>query len=262
MSSNLDLQQVSENQTLKEVSINTMSGQLDAAITEFLSIDVSASDASLTNSQYRRNVMFVASGAAVARVLTVPALKKLSLIRNDGTADVSVTRGSTALVVGAGLVSLIYTDGTTNGLIGVSGGGAAYPAFTGNAGKVLAVNGTEDDVEWIKRPLRIGVSIGGLPVANEILMLYAFDQAASFPAGMTNSQAIAGASATASTTFTVKKNGTSIGTIVFSAAGTVGSFTGFSASSFGAGDVLSLTAPTTPDVTLGAIAFNFVGSSV
>lgn len=29
------------------------------------------------------------------------------------------------------------------------GGGASYPSFAGNSGKVLAVNGTEDDVEWV-----------------------------------------------------------------------------------------------------------------
>ena len=32
---------------------------------------------------------------------------------------------------------------------GCSGGGtASYPSFTGNAGKVLTVNATEDGVEW------------------------------------------------------------------------------------------------------------------
>ena len=40
---------------------------------------------------------------------------------------------------------------------GSSGGGtASYPSFTGNAGKVLAVNATEDGVEWITLPSGVG----------------------------------------------------------------------------------------------------------
>ena len=31
---------------------------------------------------------------------------------------------------------------------GLGGGTASYPSFTGNAGKVLTVNATEDGVEW------------------------------------------------------------------------------------------------------------------
>lgn len=47
------------------------------------------------------------------------------------------------------------------------GGSASYPAFTGNAGKVLAVNGTEDGVEWIDAALGGGGS-GAMSVQDEI----------------------------------------------------------------------------------------------
>ncbi len=47
---------------------------------------------------------------------------------------------------------------------GSGGGTACYPSFTGNAGKVLAVNATEDGVEWITLP-----SGGGEPPSIEIL---------------------------------------------------------------------------------------------
>lgn len=40
------------------------------------------------------------------------------------------------------------------------GGSAEYPSFTGNSGKHLAVNGTEDDVEWVDPPS------GGTPGAD------------------------------------------------------------------------------------------------
>ncbi|ANJ20773.1 virion structural protein [Roseobacter phage RD-1410W1-01] len=40
-----------------------------------------------------------------------------------------------------------FKDGDT--LIGAGGGSASYPDFSSNAGKVLAVNDTEDGVEWV-----------------------------------------------------------------------------------------------------------------
>lgn len=45
--------------------------------------------------------------------------------------------------------------------LGGGGGSAEYPDFTGNAGKVLAVNGTEDDVEWIEMVAAAGGTGGG-----------------------------------------------------------------------------------------------------
>ena len=39
---------------------------------------------------------------------------------------------------------------------GSGGGTASYPSFTGNAGKVLTVNATEDGVEWITLPSGVG----------------------------------------------------------------------------------------------------------
>ena len=41
----------------------------------------------------------------------------------------------------------VQFDGTV--WVALATGGASYPSFTGNAGKVLAVNGTEDGVEWV-----------------------------------------------------------------------------------------------------------------
>lgn len=39
-----------------------------------------------------------------------------------------------------------------------AGGSASYPDFTNNSGKVLAVNSTEDDVEWVAPSGSSGVS--------------------------------------------------------------------------------------------------------
>lgn len=39
-----------------------------------------------------------------------------------------------------------------------AGGSASYPDFTNNSGKVLAVNATEDDVEWVDQSGNSGIS--------------------------------------------------------------------------------------------------------
>lgn len=59
--------------------------------------------------------------------------------------------------------------------------------------------------------------------------------------------------ATASTVFTVKKNGASIGTCTFAASGTSGSWS-ITQTDFAAGDYLTVAGPTTADSTLADIS--------
>lgn len=69
-----------------------------------------------------------------------------------------------------------------------------------------------------------------------------------------NSSAVALVAATASTVFTIKRAGTSIGAVTFSAAATAG-VVAFTATAITAGQNLTLTAPATPDATLADISF-------
>jgi len=73
------------------------------------------------------------------------------------------------------------------------------------------------------------------------------------PASMTGSIAEAGVAATAQTDFDVQKNGSSVATIRFAAAGTSASFINAGADTFAAGDNLKVVAPASPDATLANI---------
>jgi hypothetical protein len=239
MSNNLDLDQVSENQALKEVTINTATGQLDAALTEALSVSLAAGNASLTNSQYRRNFAFVATGVATSgRTITLPTIKKLAAIKSDAanTNSIDIVKGSTTFALAPGSVILVYTDGTANGLdiISESAAGAAkiYDIATYCAGK---------------------------PDASERLLRFAFVRSIDFPANLTGSQVLARVAATAQTDFELNKNGSSIGTVRFAIAGTTATFIGVGAESFVAGDILELVAPASQDATLADISFSFAG---
>jgi len=88
--------------------------------------------------------------------------------------------------------------------------------------------------------------------ANEIVGRHICVEAFSIPAGATGSFSKWDVAATGSTTYTLKKNGTSFGTVLISAAGVTGAFTVASTTSFAVGDVYTVVAPGTADATLAA----------
>lgn len=77
---------------------------------------------------------------------------------------------------------------------------------------------------------------------------------------LTGSYAKAGTAATASTTFSIKKNGSSIGSLNFAAGATSGTFTFTSAVTTSPGDVVQVVAPASPDATLANINLAVVGT--
>ena len=74
------------------------------------------------------------------------------------------------------------------------------------------------------------------------------------------SQGTAGGAATATATYSIRKNGTTVGTMVFAPGATTATFTMGSATTYVAGDILTVVAPSSPDATLANLAWTFVGS--
>lgn len=99
----------------------------------------------------------------------------------------------------------------------------------------------------------------GVPGASATVIYRPVPRAVTFPVSLTGSYAKARVAATASTTFSVQKNGSQVGTIVFAAGATSATFTAASAISLAAGDILSIIAPATADATLADIGFTLVG---
>lgn len=98
----------------------------------------------------------------------------------------------------------------------------------------------------------IGAAVSGAPDDSQAIVI-PVTRSLSLAADATGSTAKALVAATAQTDISVKKNGSSIGTIRFAAAGTTASFVGISQTSFAAGDVLVFTFPATADATLADI---------
>ncbi|NJK43209.1 MAG: hypothetical protein HC933_02145 [Pleurocapsa sp. SU_196_0] len=132
-----------------------------------------------------------------------------------------------------------------------TGGGITRDALENTAPTTRAASGSSNV------PYDIAFAYSGLPGASEVLRFVApraftIYNVAGSPSGVAHVGA-AGIAATASATFTLKKNGTSIGTLNFAASSAVATFTVSSSVAFASGDVLTLEAPASPDAALADV---------
>lgn len=104
--------------------------------------------------------------------------------------------------------------------------------------------------------------LSGVPTSSQILLSLPMVRQVTLDINIAGSKGSASVAATASTTFTIAKNGTSIGTMVFILGATTASFVAASATTFSIGDILSVTAPASADATLANIGFVLVGSII
>jgi hypothetical protein len=169
-----------------------------------------------------------------------------------------------AVVCGSSSVTS-YTDYRTPlqgpaGAAGATGStgaaGAGVPAG-GTTGQQLKKNsGTDYDTSWVSEPYDVAISFSAVPTASQILLKMTMTRAVTFAANLAGSKPTAAdVAATASTTVSVKKNGSQVATLVYAVAGTTPTLatSGGTAVSFAADDVLSVVAPVTPDATLSGI---------
>jgi hypothetical protein len=102
--------------------------------------------------------------------------------------------------------------------------------------------------------------LSGVPTASEILLRLPMVRQVTFDVNMAGSKGAGSIAANASTTFTIAKNGVSIGTMVFAIGATTATFVAAAASVFAIGDVLSVTGPASADATLANVGFILAGN--
>jgi len=112
----------------------------------------------------------------------------------------------------------------------------------------------------IQGPAYVAGSFTGSPAASQIIERYIFATPVTFPAGLTGSYGTAGTAAAATATFAIQQNGTTVGTMAFAAGAAAATFTMTAASTFIAGDVLTIAAPATADATLANLAWTLSGT--
>jgi hypothetical protein len=133
---------------------------------------------------------------------------------------------------------------------GPSSGGAAAPTFRSLVQADLPT-----------QPFDVMGFLPGIPTTSQILARIPVARAVNFPANFSGSYGTASAASTGTATFDIQKNGSSIGSMVFTtSASATFTTTGGSAQSLAAGDVLMIVAPATPDATLADVGLCLAGT--
>ncbi len=164
--------------------------------------------------------------------------------------------GTKLVAVNSGATALEFVSRTFIGLTDVPS------SFSGAGSKLVMVNSGASALEFVPvpaLPYLLAFDAPGVPTASMIVFHHVFTQAVTFVASLTGSYVKAGTAATAQTDFDLKKNGSSIGTVRFAAAGTTASYVSISSSSWAAGDILTLVAPASPDATIEDLWGTLVG---
>lgn len=168
--------------------------------------------------------------------------------------------------------TVALTASSTNYLMADAATGAVSVNTTGFAsGKIplyLIVTGTSTVTSYTDersyapaallatgaQPYDLLMFFPGAPTANQVMGRVIMPRAITLPSSLTGSYGSSIAAATGSTTLTLAKNGSSIGSVNFAAGASSATFTFASAVSFAAGNVLTLTNQATPDTTLTNIS--------
>lgn len=169
------------------------------------------------------------------------------------------TNGDTAIVLaGSAVLSLTVAaeDFVTDTLTDV-----AFPKTAPNDRMIVAYDHATGkfipaSAAAASYPMDIGFDVEGLTSNAEVVGRFTFARAAQIAAGASGS-AKAGTAATGSTTYTLKKNGSSIGTAIFGVGGTVATISITSLTTVVAGDQITLVGPATADATLANVGFTF-----
>lgn len=234
----LAIDEVAEGQSNKHVTINEAVAALEKAGNASLAVSLSTGNVTLTEDQFTRNFLFVCSQQSTARSLFVPqtiqtvnTALRFCAIRNSGPYDVTVSSVAaipgTTVVVPPGVTSFVHVNGINVTSMGSIGGGLSY---------------------------NLAVFLPGLMPANAEVLRYPCPEAISFNDNFTGSKGSCRVNPTADAAFTVKRNGTTIGTVTADTSGVFAFVTsGSSTETFNAGDILTILSPVSQDVTLNDV---------
>ncbi len=153
-------------------------------------------------------------------------------------------------VTTAGTLAVSKANQTANTVwSGPTSGGVAAPAFRALVAADIPT-----------QPFDLMAFYPGVPTASVLVTRVPVARVITFPASLTGSYVKARVAATAQTDFDVQKNGSSVATIRFAAAGTVATFIAASSIVTAAGDLISIHAPASADATISDIGFCLTGT--
>lgn len=152
-SANLDLPQLTTNQTDKETTVNDALGQVDSKLTGLIAIDCSTPSQAPVTSDLQSNAVVSFINVTTAYSVAMPTfVGTIKVISDDTNTDtLTLTRGATSKAMAPGDTTELYFDGTSDGMFSVGGGapsGGTVPTG-GTSGQVLTKNSSTDfDTSW------------------------------------------------------------------------------------------------------------------
>jgi hypothetical protein len=167
----------------------------------------------------------------------------------------------------------VVMDGVNSSTVAGNYAPLASPAFTGTPTAPTATAGTSTTqlatTAFATSAINTAVAAAkyydvtggasGAITASQVMTLYVSARTLNFPANFAGSQGYAVTAPTASVTFTVAVNGSTVGTIVFAASSHTSTFTTSSgAFTVTPGQYMTVTAPATADATLATVAFTLL----
>lgn len=242
----LNITEIGETQNNKYATANNAFRALEqAANASLANAAVGAGPWALTEAQITRYAVFRASGGSAAFNITLP---------------------STVNTINASrVVYVINADTTYTATVKASTGtGATVALLPGESG---AIYQSFEDCYLLSKgqaasnpPYDVGFFIPGKPNDNEVIFTLVAVRDVLFADEFLGSKASVGTLPTDGTaTFTIKKNGSSVGTISITTGGVITFATSGTTTALTAGDTLSVTTPTPQDSTLANVAVNFKG---
>jgi hypothetical protein len=138
-------------------------------------------------------------------------------------------------------------------------------SYAGADGEEITVKADGSGLQFVPRPYDVSAFAPGTGSASQKLLRVALTRAVSFFTGSLSAafgakKAVASAAATASTTFTLSKNGTAFATVNFAEGSAAGVWTQSATATFAPGDVLEIDGPATADETLADVGITLAGS--
>lgn len=233
MTGNLNVLQMTEAQSDKEIAHNTATLDLDWALTESLVVDLTSGNITVTTAQKEDNIYFFLDNATVAgRTVTFGTSKRLFVVHSDigNTQMIGVVVGSKTIPIFPGNTIVLYTDGAANMLWRMGG------------------NGFEE----------ISHFEPGIPAVTSLLYQKVITRACSLDDQFVGSSAFAlTAPSGGSVVFDVDKNGTKIGDITFASASQTATFatTASVVETLAIGDRISIDSPANLR-TMADVSFN------
>lgn len=235
-SPNLGITHVAAAQNQKEVTINDAIDRLDLATNDTVDVDCTAGNTTVAASDYQQNFLLrLTGGPAADFTLTLPNGKRVAAIHNT-TARTATLRTATlggTVVLAAGQLAIVGSRGSDLVQLAASASGGLYD---------------------------IALFVPGQPAATALVFRFVFPRAVSFPTNLAGSLGLAVTAPTGAAAFTVRRNGTNVGSIDFAAGQTTAAFTLAGGAAFAAGDVLELVAPSPQDGTLADLSITLLGT--